>query len=76
MVWDLVQRLITPAFLSVKRTILTNWKVPKPYCFWLKDFIGLNNGSVASELQDLYRDGLDGPRTLIKKYISEKNAVE
>lgn len=65
-------RLIT-AFLSVKRIILTNWKVPKPNCFWIKDLI---MEGVASELQDLYKDGLDGPWTLIRKHISERNAVQ
>ncbi len=57
-----------------------NWKVRKPnFCLnnWLKEFIELiMMERAASILQDLYREGLDGPWTLIKKYLSERNALQ
>lgn len=40
-----IQRLVTLGFMSVKRIILKNWKIRKPECFyiqnWVKDFINL-----------------------------------
>uniref|UniRef100_A0A667ZNP8 Reverse transcriptase domain-containing protein n=1 Tax=Myripristis murdjan TaxID=586833 RepID=A0A667ZNP8_9TELE len=53
-----IQQLLTLAYLSVKRIILMNWKVRKPNCFclnnWLKDFIELiMMERAASALQEL-----------------------
>ena len=51
------QRIIALAFLSAKRIILINWKIRKPNCFsidnWLKDFLDLlSMERAASALND------------------------
>ena len=74
------QRLLKLAFLSVKRIILMNWKVRKPGCFclhqWLKDFVDLiMMERAAGFLQDLYSEtdsGDDDPWILIQRYLNER----
>ena len=56
-----LQYMLDLAFLSVKRTILINWKVRKFNCFnidcWLKDYLELiSMEQAASVLQDLGSD--------------------
>ena len=56
--------LLDLAFLSVKRTILINWRVRKSNCFnidnWQKDFLDLvSMEQAASVLQDLGNDHTD-----------------
>ena len=53
------QRIIALAFLSAKRIILINWKIRKPNCFsienWLTDFLDLlSMERAASALNDLW----------------------
>lgn len=60
---DITQRISALAFLSVKRTILMNWKVQKPDCFdmnWLRDFRELVSMARASSALIEFDGGLEG----------------
>ena len=69
------QHLIALAFLSVKRTILINWKVRKPNCFsidsWLKDYLDLiAMEDAALALKDL-GSGHTGALSLIMSILNK-----
>ena len=71
----LIQRLVALACLSAKRTIMLNWKILKPNCFsivnWLRDFMDLLAMERAASIL-VESDQVEGdPWNHIKSYLKD-----
>ena len=69
----IMQRIIALAFLSVKRTILMNWKIRKPDCYnkynWLKDFLDLLSMEKATSILKDNENEQFAPWTAIREHL-------
>ncbi len=72
----ITQRIIALAFLSVKRTILMNWKIRKPDCCnkntWLKDFLDLLSMEKATSILKDNENKQAAPWTVIREYLNNR----
>lgn len=68
--------IVTLAFLSVKKTILLNWKIHKPDSYLkhnrLKVFLDLLLIESAASTRKDYDNGLGAPWTLIREYMNNR----